>query len=192
MGFLKRALGGDRGPPVDPMLAFAQTPVAGPDGRVYVRSTCPHCDTTLAKLPGRSAKCPTCGQAIVYVRGADDLVYLVRPNEDGIVRAEADAHHAMDNWSRGRNDDALRKYCRAFRGRYAALGVRVWTRHGGDASCADCRALHGRLIDPATAPDLPLRGCRSRYCFCAYVPTLADQAPPASGGPSNTVRITVG
>lgn len=177
MGFLRRAFGADSDPSPDPILALTRQAAAGGD-RVYTRATCPYCEAVLAKLPGRSAKCPACREHIAYVRGADDLVYLVRDSEADFVRAEVDAHWAVDqDWTGGRRDvDGLHRYCRTFRGRYAALGVRVWISPG-DESCADCRGRQGRLLDPATAPDLPLRDCRRRYCFCRYHPTLGDRPP---------------
>lgn len=160
------------------MLALARQAAAAND-RVYTRATCPHCEAVLTKLPGRSAKCPSCAERIAYVRGADDLVYLVRDDEADLVRSEVEKHWAVDqDWTGGRRDmDGLRGYSRTFRRRYAALGVRVFTRHG-DESCAECRALHGRLLDPSTAPDLPLRECRRRYCLCRYAPSLGDESPP--------------
>lgn len=178
MGFLRRAVGGSSDPSPDPILALARQAVAAND-RVYTRATCPYCQAVLTKLPGRSSKCPACADHIAYVRGADDLVYLVRDAEADLVRAEVEVHWAMDQqWPGGRRPvDRLRDYSRIFRGRYAALGVRVWIRHG-DESCAECRALHGRLLDPSTAPDLPFRGCRRLYCFCRYAPSLGEGSPP--------------
>jgi hypothetical protein len=127
----------------------------------------------------RSAKCPSCARHIAYVRGADNLVYLVRDIDADLVRSEVDAK--LDGLSGlvgqpawGGRNAALQPYVpRAIRGH---IGVRGWVRPA-DESSPECRALHGRVLDSASAPDLPLRACRRQYCFCEYAPTLGDEPP---------------
>jgi len=193
MGFLRQLVGGQGGeageqPPARPSRLVE---AAGQTGSVYTRRTCPYCDEMLPKLPSRTAACPSCGQRIVRARGGDNLVYLVRESEAGEIEAEAEDYYRLDHafQTGGRWDPtALRRQRREWLRRYAALGLRVSVRHG-DESCAPCRALHDRLLDPASAPDLPPRDCRRRYCFCRYEPVLGDE-PPSESEP-NIVTIPV-
>ncbi len=195
MKFFRRGQQGESGeggvepsqpsPPAPPALKAVEA-----NGRVYARGTCPHCEAPIVKPPLRSGKCSSCGERFAYVRGADDLVYLARESDADPIRAEAEAHYQLSRTWTGKPDvDALRRYTRVFLARYAALGLLVWTRHGDD-SCAECRALHGRLLNPTTAPDLPLRGCRRLYCFCRYSPTLGEEPPPEDRE-SHTVQVEV-
>jgi hypothetical protein len=36
-------------------------------------------------------------------------------------------------------------------------------------NCDACRSMRGRVIDTELAPELPLRGCRKKFCGCGIV-----------------------
>jgi hypothetical protein len=140
-------------------------------GVIFVDPRCPTCGFLFDPPPGRRRKCPSCASLVVYDRGFDDLVRLVR---DGEARAETEwvqseaAATALFAQKDGRpmrrlNEERLKTY--------AALGIRV--RVVGNAECRPCRDAAG-TYDARSAPLLPLSSCQSqpnRICVCRYEPT---------------------
>jgi hypothetical protein len=62
-------------------------------------------------------------------------------------------------------DPSLRKLLRDM----AKVGGKVMYFASEDA-CSVCQVLVGRVFDPATAPTIPLRGCKNAVCRCDYLP----------------------
>jgi hypothetical protein len=137
-------------------------------GVVYARNTCPHCSSRLARFPTRSGKCPECQQIIVRVRGDDYVVYLLREEDAGLLRKEMDAYESI---KRG-DPEPVRQFHRAWMARYAALGLGARMVPWDGGRCGPCRALGGRVFEPAKAPELPLRECKYGNCACHYEPVI--------------------
>jgi hypothetical protein len=143
-------------------------------GVIYVDPSCPNCGHVFDPPPTRRRACPSCKKLVVYDRGSDDLVRLVRDGEakadDEWVRSEA-ARQALFDRKDGR---PLRQLNEEILKTYAALGIRV--RVVGEASCRPCRQVAG-TYDANRAPILPLVECQSRpnrICVCRYEPTASS------------------
>ena len=145
------------------------------NGVIYAGNRCPHCSSRLAKIPVKNTKCPSCRRLIVRIRGDDYVVYFLRAEDVGPLRKEMDAHWALTHMSAPGwrwDPEALRRLRRVWMVRYAGLGLGVRVTLWGNDSCDACRSFSNTVFEPATAPELPLMGCRRTYCNCRYEPVI--------------------
>jgi hypothetical protein len=165
-------------------------------GVIYVDPSCPHCGHVFDPPPKRGRKCPACGKVVVYDRGFDDLVRLVREDAGASEEEWARLKEAEDALFQRRDGRPLRRLNEERLKTYAALGIRVRVVNadtntvvfGGDdrigpgaSSCAPCRALVGEY-EARSAPLLPLADCQSRpngICTCRYQPIWNAPTTPA-------------
>jgi hypothetical protein len=120
---------------------------------------------------------------VVYERGFDDLVRLVRPAESSRDIEWDQEQAAKDRLFMHRDGGPLRSMNDQRLRTYQALGIHVRIR--GEAQCRPCRAIAARTYAARDAPLLPLADCRSRpyrICVCRYEPVVPD-AVSHDGGP---------
>jgi len=134
----------------------------------------------------RSRNAGGSARRVVYDRGFDDLVRLVREGEGPANRTYEREQSAEDSLFSRRDGRPLRKLNEERLRAYESLGVRVRVVNSGSntvviggsdrvgpgsSSCEPCRQLVGRTYEAREAPVLPLERCRSRptgICVCRY------------------------